>query len=36
MRKSSSDNIYETIKNDLLVGNIDFGDKVVEIDMQIN
>lgn len=32
MRKSSSDNIYETIKNDLLVGNIDFGDKVVEID----
>lgn len=32
MRKSSSDNIYETIKNDLLVGNIDFGDKIVEID----
>ncbi|MGL5543685.1 GntR family transcriptional regulator [Cetobacterium sp.] len=32
MRKSSSDNIYEIIKNDLLVGNIDFGDKVVEID----
>lgn len=32
MRKSSSDNIYESIKNDLLTGDISFGDKIVEID----
>lgn len=33
MRRSSSDNIYEHIKNDILLGNIQFGEKIVEIDL---
>ena len=32
VRKNISDHIYEIIKNDILEGSFDFGDKIVEID----
>lgn len=32
MRKSSSDYIYDKIKEDILQGVLDFGDKVIELD----
>ncbi len=31
-RKNISDHIYDVIKSDILEGNLDFGDKIVEID----
>lgn len=31
-RKNISDHIYDVIKNDILEGQLDFGDKIVEID----
>lgn len=32
MRKNVSDNIYDIIKNDILNGNLNFGDKIVEME----